>query len=86
LQSAASDGADVVVIDEIARMAMACQGFTDVVLRLFASEVAVVATVHTRPDVFTDALKNRPGVDLVEVEPSIREELDQRLLFMLTSP
>jgi nucleoside-triphosphatase len=51
--------ADVIVVDELGRMELGCPAFRDAVTALFEREVAVVATVHTRTDPFTDDLKRR---------------------------
>jgi nucleoside-triphosphatase len=81
----ALDTGGVVVIDEIARMELACPGFSDLVVEAMESPSSVVATVHARPDPFTDAVKGRPDVQVVEVGPGTRDGLPQRLLGLLTS-
>jgi nucleoside-triphosphatase len=75
--------ADVVVVDELGRMELASVPFRAAVLALLERPVAVVATVHTRADPFTDALKRRPAVGVVRVTPSNRARLPAELADML---
>lgn len=70
---------DVVVVDEIAPMELACAGFADAVVALLDRPIAVLATVHRRGDAFTDRLKVREDVRLVEVTPADRDHLPARL-------
>lgn len=67
--------ADVVVVDELGKMELASVAFRDAVLALFERSVAVVATVHTRPDPFTDELKRRPSVAVLRLTQANRDEL-----------
>jgi nucleoside-triphosphatase len=60
--------ADVVVVDELGRMELTSAAFRDAVIALLDRPVAFVATVHARPDQFTDELKppavrRRPATD-----------------------
>ncbi len=70
---------DVVVVDEIAPMELACPGFADAILALLDRPVAVLATVHRRGDAFTDRLKARADVRLIEVTPADRDDLPAEL-------
>jgi nucleoside-triphosphatase len=67
--------ADVVVVDELGRMELGCAAFRDAVTALLDRPVALVATVHTRPDPFTDELKRRPSVTVLRLTASNRDEL-----------
>jgi nucleoside-triphosphatase len=67
--------ADVVVVDELGEMEHASSAFRDAVMALFERSVAVVATVHTRPDPFTDELKRRPTVAVLRLTRYNRNEL-----------
>jgi nucleoside-triphosphatase len=69
----------IVLIDELGKMELASHAFRDAVSRLFEEPVALVATVHVARHPFTDALKRRPGVELVEVTVRNRDDLPQRL-------
>ena len=68
-------GADVVVVDELGKMELASVAFRDAVTALCERPVAVVATVHTRPDPFTDALKRRPSVAVMRLTRDNRDEV-----------
>lgn len=69
----------LVLIDELGRMELASASFREAVESVFASTVDVVATVHAHSDPFTDALKRRPGVELVVVTRANREALPDAL-------
>jgi nucleoside-triphosphatase len=71
--------ADVVVVDELGRMELASAPFRAAVTALLERPVAVVATVHAKPDPFTDALKRRPTVETVRLTPSNRDGLPAAL-------
>ncbi|MFF4548339.1 nucleoside-triphosphatase [Streptomyces sp. NPDC001406] len=88
LRSAASDPApgDLVLIDELGRMELACDAFRDTVGVLFDSDIDVVATVHAHSDPFTDALKRRPDIALVQVTRSHRDSLPGELAARLEGP
>jgi nucleoside-triphosphatase len=77
--------AEVVVVDEIAPMELACPGFSDAVTELLERPVAVLATVHRRGDAFTDSLKGRDDVEVIEVTPATRDALPERLTRSLGS-
>ncbi|MED7825776.1 nucleoside-triphosphatase [Streptomyces chiangmaiensis] len=51
---------DVVLIDELGRMELACTAFQDTVRCLFESDIDIVATVHAHSDPFTDAPQAAP--------------------------
>lgn len=75
----------VVVIDEIARMELACPAFPALVAQALAAPVPVVATVHAQPHPFTDELLRRADVRVLRVDPAGRDDLPQRLLRLLRS-
>lgn len=81
----ALDEGDVVVIDEIARMELASPAFAALVEEAMDAPVPVVATVHSQPHPFTDALKRRPDVQVLVVGEDSRDELPRRLMELLTS-
>lgn len=65
---------EIVVIDEIARMELLSKRFCDVVAQALDSPHAVVATAHTFPHPFTDAIKARPDVTLVHITVGNRNQ------------
>jgi nucleoside-triphosphatase len=67
--------AQIVVIDELGKMELHSRAFREAVARLFDRQVHVVATVHRFRDPFTDALKRRPGVEVMRVTEGNRDEL-----------
>jgi len=74
-----------VVIDEIGPMELRSRAFRDVVNEAFNSpKASILATISARSFPFTDAIKKRPDVALIEVRSANREqlvfELSQQLL------
>ncbi|MFF0752889.1 NTPase [Streptomyces sp. NPDC004267] len=69
----------LVLIDELGRMELGCTPFRDAVQALFDTSVDVVATVHARHDPFTDALKQRPDVEVIHLTPANRDGLPETL-------
>ena len=77
--------ADVVVVDELGKMELGCAAFRDAVTALLDRPVALVATVHARPDPFTDDLKRRGDVAVLRLTRSNRDELPSVVLRRLGS-
>jgi nucleoside-triphosphatase len=65
----------LVVIDEIGPMEIRSPIFREIVNEALDSEFPVLATIFARPLPFTDAIKSRPEVALIEVRPDNRERL-----------
>lgn len=78
--------AEFVVIDELGKMELASESFTEAVDSLLQGDVSVVATVHAHGHPFTDELKGRPDVETVRITRSNRDELPGRLLEELGLP
>ncbi|MFB7219039.1 nucleoside-triphosphatase [Streptomyces sp. NPDC056227] len=76
----------LVLIDELGRMELACTAFRHAVDALFVAEVDVVATVHTHRDPFTDALKRRADIEVVQLTPANRDVLPGELAARLQQP
>jgi nucleoside-triphosphatase len=70
----------IVVIDEIGPMEIRSAAFRDAVTEAFDSNVSILATIVARSLPFTDAIKKRRGVILIEVRGDNREELVSELL------
>jgi nucleoside-triphosphatase len=77
--------ADVVIVDELGKMELGCAAFRDAVTALLERPVAVVATVHKRPDSFTDELKHRPHVTVVRLTQSNRDDVPSMIAHALGS-
>jgi nucleoside-triphosphatase len=65
----------LVVIDEIGPMEIRSAIFRETVNEALDSEVLVLATIFARSLPFTDVIKSRPDVTLIEVRPDNRERL-----------
>lgn len=71
--------ADVTVVDELGPMELACPGFTDAVDRVLEAGRDLLATVHARSHRYTDRLRARDDVEVVEVTAHDRDDLPARL-------
>ena len=69
----------LVVLDEIGPMELRSATFRDVVTDAFDSCVSILATITARPFPFTNALKRRRGVTLIEVRRENQEQLVSEL-------
>jgi len=69
----------LVVIDEIGPMEIRSAIFRDAVNEVLESEVPLLATIFARSLPFTDAIKLRPDVTLIDVCPDNRERLVSEL-------
>ena len=69
----------VVVIDEIGPMEIRSALFRDAVIEALDSGAPVLATIVARSLPFTDVIKKRPDVTLMEVRPDNRERLVSEL-------
>jgi nucleoside-triphosphatase len=69
----------LVVVDELGSMELASEAFCHAVERLLATDSAVIATVHTKPHEFTDALRLRSDVELLTVTRDNRDRLPAEL-------
>jgi nucleoside-triphosphatase len=65
----------LVVMDEIGPMEIRSPIFRDVVNEAFDSDVPILATIVARSLPFTDAIKKRSDVTLIEVRPENRERV-----------
>ena len=65
----------LVVIDEVGPMELRSALFRDAVSEAFDSIVPILATITARSLPFTDAIKKRPDITLIEVRPNNREQL-----------
>jgi nucleoside-triphosphatase len=79
----ALESGSLVVIDEIGPMELLSPRFRTVVLDALESRSSLLATVVQRSTPFTDALKRRQQVTLLEVRPDNREALPARILSLL---
>jgi nucleoside-triphosphatase len=71
----------LVIIDEIGPMEIRSPIFRDTVNEALDREVPLLATIFARPLPFTDAIKSRLDVTLIEVHPDNRERLVSKLSY-----
>src|SRR5207244_8084469 len=69
----------LLVIDEIGPMEIRSAMFRDAVNEALESEVPLLATIYARSLPFTDAIKSRADVTLIELRPNNRERLVSEL-------
>jgi nucleoside-triphosphatase len=70
----------LVVIDEIGPMQLLSPEFRQVVLDILGKSASVLGSIVWRSTPFTDQIKSRPDVTLLEVTPENREELFEVIL------
>jgi nucleoside-triphosphatase len=75
----------LVVIDEIGPMEIRSPVFRDTVNGVLNSKVPLLATIFARPLPFTDMIKTRHDVSLIEVRPDNRERLVSEVAEVLAS-
>ena len=73
----------VVVIDEIGPMEILSRPFRAAVLEALDSDATVLGTIVRRSIPFTDQIKSRPDVRVMEIRPDNREALFPALLDLL---
>jgi nucleoside-triphosphatase len=78
--------ADVVIADEIGQIELCSEAFIGILGKLFSASVPVVATVHAKQHPVTDELKQRSGIELLELPPAGHDEILRRLLAQLVRP
>ena|SRR5437868_6872597 len=66
---------DLVVIDEIGPMEIRSRAFCDTVNETLDSNVPVLGTISARPNPFTNVIKKRRDVTIIEVRRDNRERL-----------
>jgi len=74
MQRAAQRGG-VVIIDELGQMELFSLAFIGSFGQLLDQPIPLVATVHARQHPVTDAIKQRPDTELLEVHPGHADEL-----------
>jgi nucleoside-triphosphatase len=78
------DRNQTIVIDEIGKMELFSEAFRHSVARAFDSPNLVVAVVMLKSHPFADQLKQRPGVETIEVTMSNRDRLAPDIVRKLT--
>lgn len=73
----------LVIIDEIGPMEMFSDAFCQTVLDVLNSDLVVLGTIVKRSRPFTDQIKARPDVKVIEVYPNNRDMLVTHLLTLL---
>ena len=69
----------VIVIDEIGPMEIRSLAFREAISGVLETELPILATIFLRPLPFTEAIKSRPGVELIEVRSDNRDQLVSQL-------
>jgi nucleoside-triphosphatase len=70
---------DVFLIDEIGKMECLCPQFISTMRRLLDEPTPVVSTIALRGGGFISEVKNRPEVQIVEVNQGNRDELPEQI-------
>jgi nucleoside-triphosphatase len=83
--AALEHSADIVVIDEIGKMELLSDAFQAAVTEIIGRDLSILATVHAFRHPFTDALKARLDVDVLEVHRSTGSELADEIERLVVS-
>lgn len=75
----------VAIIDELGQMELFSPAFVDAFNQILDHATPLVATIHARQHPITDAIKHRPGIELLEVRPGHADELLTHLTSRLSS-
>lgn len=70
---------DLIVIDEIGPMELLSDAFCDAVNEALNSEIPVLGTIVQRSRPFSDQIKARPDVTVIEVSYENRDELTEEI-------
>jgi nucleoside-triphosphatase len=65
----------VAIIDELGQMELFSQAFVEAFNWLLGQAIPLVATIHARHHPITDAIKQLPGIELLEVSQGHADEL-----------
>jgi nucleoside-triphosphatase len=74
----------VVIIDELGQMELFSPAFIHAVNQLLGQVIPLVATIHARQHPVTDAIKHRPGIELLEVHRGNAGDLLEHLIARLS--
>ena len=70
----------IAIIDELGQMELLSSSFIESFKLLLDNAIPLAATIHARSHPFTDAVRQRPGIEMVEVDRSNAGELLGRLV------
>jgi len=76
-------GKELVVVDEIGRMELLSDRFSEAVLRALESGKRFLGTIMERPHPFADLIKARGDVKVIEVTPRNRDRLAAEIVALL---
>jgi nucleoside-triphosphatase len=74
----------LIVVDEIGPMEIISSRFRQAVLDILENPARVLGTIVKRSIPYTDALKTRPDIELIHVQPDHREQMVQELIERLS--
>ena len=75
----AAEECDLVVIDEIGKMELFSVNFREAVIQIIDSGQRVLGTIMLTPNLWADAIKSRPQVNLVMVTRDNHQEILEKL-------
>jgi len=74
---------ELIVIDEVGKMECFSEAFREALITALNARNPVLGTIAARGTEFIESVKNRPDVSILEVSPSNREELPEKLVSIL---
>jgi len=76
---------DLIVVDEIGKMECLSAQFIEAMERLWAAPVCLLATVATHGGGYIQAVKQKPGIILLTINPENRDEIPSHILVLLAN-
>jgi nucleoside-triphosphatase len=73
----------IIIIDEIGKMELFSIKFQEIVKKVFNSETDILATIYYYSHPFTDELKRRNDVEIINITTSNRNKLPSKIINLL---
>jgi nucleoside-triphosphatase len=70
----------IVVVDEIGKMELISSAFRAIIIRAIESDLPVLATLSVARDTFSESIRRRSDLTLLEVTKDTRDTLPERIL------
>jgi nucleoside-triphosphatase len=75
----ALDTKEIVIVDEIGKMELMSPGFRDIIMLALDSDKTVVATLSMSKDPFSERIRNRSDITMLEVRHDNRDLMASRI-------
>lgn len=76
-------GSQVMLVDEIGKMELMSRAFRDIIMQALDSDGPLVATLSVSKDRFSERIRSRPDVSVLEVSHANREGMAGRIISLI---